>query len=333
MANYRNVLKDRKLITGIGSALVDILINETDRFLDTIGGEKGAMTFADLSQIENAVSVASNEPVVVPGGSACNTAVGVGRLGGSARFVGKCGEGQTAEFYRTALKRCNVDPCLIACDSPTGKVLSVITPDAQRTFLTYLGASAQMNPKEISQAVFRDSAVVHLEGYLLFNTELIFAALDTAKASGALVSLDLASFNVVEEAKDTLDKIVKEYVDILIANEDESYAFTGYADEEKAIETMAEHVDIAVLKVGARGSLIHHDNKVTKILPAGSGQVIDTTGAGDLWAAGFLYGLVNGYSIKDCGRLASLCGYEVCRVVGAHIDDDGWKRIKEQMGE
>ena len=119
-----------------------------------------------------------------------------------------------------------------------------------------------------------------------------------------------------------------EYVDILIANEDEAAAFTGHVDERKAIEALSKRARIAVLKIGERGSYVAHDGKIVKIDPMGKGQAIDTTGAGDLWASGFLFGLTRGYSVERCGRLASACGYEVCQVVGAAIPDEGWTRIK-----
>ncbi len=216
---------------------------------------------------------------------------------------------------------------------PTGRVLSIITPDAQRTMITYLGASADTQPEEITQECFADSAVVHMEGYLLFNPALMTASLKTAKNAGALVSLDLASFTVVEQSKAILEDLIEQYVDILIANEDEAIAYTGLNDEARALDQLAQHVEMAVLKVGARGSFIHHENRVCRIPAQGAGTAIDTTGAGDLWASGFLFGLVNGYTHEKCGRLASACGYEVCQMVGADIPAGGWIRIRKILEE
>jgi len=142
------------------------------------------------------------------------------------------------------------------------------------------------------------------------------------------VSLDLASFTLVGESRDFIEQIVDDYVDILIANEDEALAYTGIQEETEAVEALAEKVDIGVLKIGERGSFIRYDGETLAISAAGSGPVVDTTGAGDLWASGFLYGLVNGMPLAQCGALASACGYEVCRVVGAKIPDDGWQRIR-----
>jgi sugar/nucleoside kinase (ribokinase family) len=198
---------------------------------------------------------------------------------------------------------------------------------------TFLGASSETQPGEITKNCFKNTAIVHIEGYLLFNEDLILTALNAAKEAGARVSLDLASFTVVEESKELLEKIVREFVDILLANEDEALAFTGYSDEIKAVSSLSENTHIAALKVGERGSYIAHAGEIIKVEPMGTGTAVDTTGAGDLWASGFLFGLVNGYSLEKCGQLGSACGYEVCQVVGANIPEKGWQRIKRLLEE
>ena len=194
---------------------------------------------------------------------------------------------------------------------------------------TFLGASAEIRPQDITKAFFKNAAIVHVEGYLLFNPELILKVLKTAKSAGAKISLDLASFNVVQESHGQLQQIVKSFVDILLANEDEALAYTGEKDEIRAIRAMAADAEIAVLKVGERGSFIAYRNQIIPIEPKTGAPVIDSTGAGDLWAAGFLYGLVNGYALEQCGELGSACGYEVCRVIGACIPDAGWERVRK----
>lgn len=332
MANILN-FSGRNIITGIGNALVDILIHEDDAFLEKTGAAKGGMTYVDRTVIEKAVSIASNETMIVSGGSACNTAVGVGKLGGKARFIGKCGEDELGRFFEKDLQKNNVDPLLFKSSSPTGRVLSIITPDAQRSMLTFLGASSEARPDDIRTCNFQDAAIVHIEGYLLFNKDLIYAALSQAKKDGAFISLDLASYTVVEESKDFLAALVRDYVDILIANEDEAESFTGYANERKALEALVANTEIAVINMGKRGSYIAGDGKLLRINAMGTGQAVDTTGAGDLWASGFLYGLVKGYPIKICGRLGTACGYEVCQVIGADIPETGWKRIQAILEE
>ena len=329
MHTFRNRYNDKKLIVGVGSALIDILAHEDEDFLSKTGAVKGGMTYVNKEFIDETLLLSSQPPTLVPGGSACNTVVGVGKLGGAARFVGKCGNGAMGEFFENELKRQNVEPALLRSDSPTGRVLSIITPDAQRSMFTFLGASAETRPQDITKVRFTNAAMVHIEGYLLFNPELILKVLKTAKSAGARVSLDLASFNVVKESHELLQHIVKSFVDILIANEDEALAYTGHKDETRAIQALAADVEIAVLKVGKRGSFIACSDQIVPIQPKTGAPVIDTTGAGDLWAAGFLYGLVNGYALEQCGELGSACGYEACQVVGANIPDAGWERIRK----
>jgi len=328
MSNFKYITSNRQLVAGIGSALVDILIHEDDDFLAKMGAAKGGMTLVGKEDIERTLAKSSARPSVVPGGSACNTVIGVGNLGGKARFVGKCGSGKRGNLIEDDLKRQNVEPALLRVDSPTGCSLSIITPDAQRSMLTYLGASAETRPEDISVNSFKDAAVVLVEGYLLYNPELIKASLSAAKMAGAKIALDLASYTVVAESKTLLEDLVDDYVDILIANEDEAQAYTGHRDERRSLEALAAKVDIAVLKIGPRGSYVTYAGDTIAVNPMGDGRALDTTGAGDLWAAGFLFGLVNGYSIEQCGRLGSACGYEVCQVIGANIPEDGWERIR-----
>jgi sugar/nucleoside kinase (ribokinase family) len=331
MEYYDKIVTGRKVVVGVGSALIDILAHEDDAFVDQAGAVKGGMTYVDNEAIDRILERTTQAPAIVPGGSACNTMVGIGELGGQARFVGKCGNGRMGQLFRSDLKKHGVEPSLFASDSPTGRVLSIITPDAQRSMLTYLGASAETSAREIAAAPLDGAAVVHVEGYLLFNRELILAVLEAAKKAGARVSLDLASFNVVEEARDILPDLVAQYVDILIANEDESLAYTGIRDEAGALEALSRHVDLAVLKLGARGSRIAHQDQRLVVKSHGDGCAVDTTGAGDLWASGFLFGLVNQMPLAQCGDLGSLCGRAVCQVVGANIPADEWHTIRNGM--
>ena len=322
---------DRKLVVGVGSALIDILAHENDEFIEKAGAAKGGMIYVDKEFIEHTLQQVKSKLAMVPGGSACNTTVGIAKLGGQSRFVGKCGNGRMGDFFENDLKSQNVQPALFRSDSPTGRVLSIITPDAQRSMLTYLGASSETQPGEITDRFFNNAAIVHIEGYLLFNPDLILAVMRSARACGARICLDLASYTVVEESRTLLQSIISDYVDILMANEDEALAYTGHRDEARALEQMADSVEIAILKVGERGSYVAQGGKVTAIKARLGKPAIDTTGAGDLWASGFLFGLVNGYPIEKCGEIGSACGYEVCRVVGASIPEEGWQRIRKLL--
>lgn len=318
-------------IAAIGSALVDMCLLEEEVFLIESGAKKGGMTLVDNDFIKGLLQKSSRKPAIVPGGSACNTVLGVGKLGGAARFIGKRGNDELGLLFEKGLHQHNVEPILMESNLPTGNVLSIITPDAQRSMFTYLGASAETLPDEITSDLFTNCALVHIEGYLLFNTALMTAALNAAKKAGALISLDLASYTVVEASRELLEDICADYIDILIANEDEAFAFTGHKDENKALEALSSKTDLAILKLGKRGSLIAHDDKIYTVKPIGDKKPIDTTGAGDLWASGFLYGLVHGYDLDKCGMIGSACGNEVCQVVGASIPEEGWSRIRKYL--
>ena len=198
-------------ITGIGSALVDILINESDEFLTNLGKEKGGMTLVEDKDIQGILTRTNQTPVIVPGGAACNTIVGVGNLGGDARFIGRRGDDGYGQAFEKMVVKCNVEPVVSVSDSPTGKVLTVITPDAQRSMFTFLGASTELDPELISPGMFKNTAISMIEGYLLFNKELMIAAIKAAKASGSLIALDLASFEVVNASRDILEDIIKEF--------------------------------------------------------------------------------------------------------------------------
>ncbi|MCG8617031.1 MAG: adenosine kinase [Desulfobacterales bacterium] len=316
-------------ITGIGNTLVDILINETDAFLESFGKEKGGMTLVGPEVHREILAKTDQTPAVVPGGATCNTIVGVGRLGGEARFIGCRGNDNFGEDLEEQIKACGVKPKFFqADDTPTGKALSVVTPDAQRSMFTDLGASVKLDPARVTKDLFADTAIANVEGYLLFNPDLMNAAVRAAKEAGTRIALDLASFEVVEAAKDILPDLIRDYVDILIANEDEAKAYTGHTDEAKALEALSKDVDYAVLKVGKRGSYVSFEGNTHRIQPVSGNEPVDTTGAGDLWAAGFLYGLAHGLSIEKSGELGSACGYEVCQVMGAQIPDEGWDRIR-----
>ena len=316
------------VVVGVGSALMDILGHEEHAFVENAGGVLGGMVYVDGSHIDNLLPSFATPPQLVPGGSACNTVVGVASLGGAGRFVGKAGNDTLGNQFIQGLEKNKVQPSVIRSGEPTGRVLSIVTPDAQRSMLTFLGASSNLAPTEVGADVFEDASVVLVEGYLLFNRDLITTALINAKKSGARVCLDLASFTVVEHARDFLEDLVEKYVDILIANEDEAKAYTGLEDEEAALRKLGEKSEIGVLKVGERGSYILNQGKITRVQPQTGGAVRDTTGAGDLWASGFLYGLVNDFSMEKSGRLGSACGHEVCQVMGAGIPEDGWRRIR-----
>jgi sugar/nucleoside kinase (ribokinase family) len=318
-------------VVGVGSALMDIILPESEQFLLHHGITKGGMELVGPDRADELLAASGNSARMVPGGSACNATIGLGRLCGKAVFVGTCGDDELGSCLETSIASNNVLPLLEKVATPTGRVLSVITPDAERSMLTCLGASSETSPDRFTPDLFRAADMVHVEGYLLFNEKLIRAVLEAATAAEVPVSLDLASFTVVDANHALVRELVRGYVTVLLANEDEARSYTGTSDENAALELMAEDAGCAVLKVGKRGSRVRTGGVTTTIPPIGDGTAVDTTGAGDLWAAGFLFGLINGMPIEECGRIASMCGYEVCQVEGAHIPDAAWAAIKASV--
>ncbi len=333
MTSYEPMQSKKDLVVGVGAALIDILIHAEESFIEVAGATKGGMNYVEQGAIDATVKLASGRPRVVPGGSACNTMVGIAQLGGRSRFVGKLGSGPVGRQLSADLQNQGVETILFESPTATGRVLSIITPDAQRSMLTCLGAASETRPAEITPACFENGAVVHIEGFLLFNPDLMQAVLTSAQQAGAKICLDLASFTVVEQNREILPGLIAEFVDILIANEDEALAYTGIGDEYQSLDALSRRVDLAVLKLGARGSRIAHAGTQWPVAAYGNGSAVDTTGAGDLWAAGFLYGLVKGWPLVRCGALGSRCGQAVCQVVGANVPGAEWKSIRMFLEE
>jgi len=321
---------DKRLrIIGVGSALVDQLAQVPEAFLATVRGGKGGMVLVDDAEMAAVLARLPRPPAQAPGGSAANTAVGAARLGLPARLLAKVGADANGAFYRQALDAAGVAGVALkeSADAPTGRCLALVTPDRQRTMRTCLGASATLSPAEITVADFADCALAHIEGYLLFNDALMQHVLATAKAAGCRVSLDLAAPEIVREKRAVLPRLLREYADIVFANEDEAAEFAGTRDARAALQQLRACCPTAAVKLGVRGALIAHGNEVCEV-PARVVKAVDTTGAGDLWAAGFLYGLLNGLSPYDAGCCGAWAGAEVVQVTGAVIPEQGWQRLR-----
>jgi sugar/nucleoside kinase (ribokinase family) len=313
----------------VGAALCDILLRESDEFLAQLGKEKGGMTLVELSEINQALKTSKNKSERAPGGSACNTGVGLARLGAKVHFLGKRGSDEAGESMEAQLKAWGLQCHLRHGTEATGQVLSIITPDAQRSMMTYLGAAATLSPDEISVKDFEGFDLVHMEGYLLFNLPFAQKVIALAKSAGCKISLDLSSFEVVRIFKDLLADMLKNDIDLIIANEDEAAAYTD-ASPEASLEIFAPLAEVAVVKLGAEGVLLAQGKQRFKV-SANRVKAIDTTGAGDLWASGFLFGLTQGWSLDKAATLGSQTGAAVVQVVGAVIADKTWADIKSKI--
>ena len=317
----------KDLVVGVGAALIDLLVEESDQFVSALGSEKGGMTLVELPTIDKAINETRAKVKMVPGGSACNTLVGIGNLGGRSRMIGRVGGDELGKAFLEGLKKAGVDRQIRESDAATGRVLSVVTPDAQRTMFTFLGASSSLSPDDINLADFSEAGMVLLEGYLLFNRPVVEKIISLAKQAEAKVVLDLASFQVVDICREFIDELLLDSVDMVLANEDEAKAYTGLGESD-SLEFFAGKVETAVVKIGKQGVLLA-SGKERHSVGAHLVKAIDTTGAGDLWAAGFLFGLTKGMSLANAARLGCKVGSEVVQVMGAVIPEDGWKRVRE----
>ena len=320
-----------KKILGMGNALTDILLRiDNDEVLAKLNLPKGSMQLVDGGKSKEITTLLSEiSPKMATGGSASNTINGITRLGAAAGFVGKIGKDEVGEFFRNDMLNNGVVPHLLYSETPSGQCTVLVSADGERTLCTFLGAACELDAKDLTPEMFVGFDIFHIEGYLVQNHELIRTAVKMAKEAGLQVSVDLASYNVVEENLDFLNEIVRDYIDIVFANEEEARAFTGKEPEEALIH-IADHCDIAVVKIGKEGSFIKSGSERVLVKPR-LANCIDTTGAGDLYAAGFLYGLANGYSLGICGKIGSLVSGNVVEVLGAKMTDEVWKQIHAEI--
>ena len=320
------------IVIGIGSPLIDSLTHVSEEFLVDVPGDKGGMELVEIHHIEGLVERSENNIVHASGGSAANTILGLSQLGMRCTFLGKLGNDKHAEFYAENLSDAGVCTRRFKYSDvhPTGRCLSMITPDSQRTCRTHLGAAMTLAPEEIEVEDFSECTHAHIEGYKLFNRALALRILQCAKEAGCSISLDLASFEVVRSNLDILDEILDDYIDIVFANEDEAQAYCDFNDPLVGLNKLAEHCEVAAVKLGADGAYIQRGNDVVKV-DAPSVDAVDTTGAGDLWAAGFLYGYHQGYDLRLCGLAGSILGSTVVQQTGAAIPSEHWPSIRERV--
>ena len=316
-----------KNILGIGSALVDFLTQIHDeQLLQQLNLPKGGMTYVDAeTSVRIGEMMKSYGCQRASGGSAANTMSGLAQLGVTSGFLSKTGRDEVGQFFEKQMDETHVKPLMLKSDTPTGRVMAFVTDDGERTFATCLGAAAEMCADDIKPELFDGWDIFYIEGYLVANPNMLRKAISTAKAKGLKIAIDLASYNVVEESRDFLLEIINNDVDIVFANEKEAFALTNMEPED-ALHYIAERCEIAVVKVGAKGAFIQRGKEIVTIPPI-KADVIDTTGAGDMWAAGFLAGFVKGESLQKCGMMGAIVAKNIIEVIGAKMDDVRWEKI------
>lgn len=319
-------------ILGLGNALVDLLMIVDDSFVESLSFEKGSMNHIDLDMAKDILKRSESiKKERVTGGSVANAIKGLSKLGVDTGYIGKIGEDEFGDFFRNEMKDNGITPHLFKGEQGTGTAICMISDDSERTFATYLGAAIELTSSDLSIELFNGSTHLFLEGYMVQNHELVTRSLELAREAGLKIAIDLASFNIVEENIDFLKNSVKEFVDIVFANEDEAKVFTGKESPVDAVAVLSEFCGTAIVKTGSKGSLIIDENRNEYKIDPFKVTSVDTTGAGDFYAAGFLFGQSRGLSLDKCGKIGSLLASKVVEVIGAKIPDSNWKSIRNEI--
>ena len=321
-----------KSILGIGNALTDVLaVLPDDTLLKKYHLPKGSMQHVDMETGDHIWEALKEYGVkYVPGGSAANTLTCTAIFGMPSGFIGKIGNDDLGNLFKSTMEQYGVKAQMLYSQKSSGRCMVFITgANAERTFADYMGATLELGPDDLTPEQFAGYDYFHIEGYLVQNQELISKAARLAKQAGCTISIDMASYNVVESNDAFFHNLVENYVDIVFANESEARAFTKMEPRE-AIDELARLCDIAVVKVGKDGSMVKQGDEYHYI-PAWPAATIDATGAGDTYAAGFLYAHSLGMPLKVCGEIGSIIAAKVVEVIGTKIDVPRWRAAKSEI--
>jgi sugar/nucleoside kinase (ribokinase family) len=308
-------------VIGIGNAIVDIIGRCDEAFLTDVGAAKGSMRLVgadDIKQIYKKMGPA----VEISGGSAANTIAGVASFGGKAAFLGTIADDEFGKIFGHDIRSIGVtfDVAPIANGAPTSRSLILVTPDGERTMNTFLGISTSLSEAQLNANLIRESEILYLEGYLFDEPQAkqaFHSALQTAKGSNRKVALSLSDGFCVDRHRGEFLKLIRSGIDILFGNESEIKSLYQTESFDLAAKNASEDAKLAVLTRGEKGSVIFCEAKSIEIAREYVRELVDTTGAGDLYAAGFLFGYAKGYDLAICGQLASLAASEVISHIGA----------------
>lgn len=316
-------------LAGAGSPLVDFTAEVNDSFLqEFIPGCKGGTLNIDDAGRNRLFTALKSKILRTPGGAAANTVCALGRAGVDVTFFGKTGNDEDGNYFRTELRKSGVSTdWLLNSDGQTGYCISLVTPDAERTMRSNLGVSTQISRKELSNCRWQECSWLLTEGYMLQipGFETVFGS---AKKAGCSTALDLSSIELARRFGKTMPELLKKGVDLIFCNSDEATALTGVDSPEKNVEYLADLCGLAVVKLGAKGSLVkRRGESFIRIAAYSFGAAVDTTAAGDHYAAGFFYGLAKGETPDKCGFYGSVLGGAATAVPGSRIPDKLWQQV------
>ena len=321
-----------KRILGIGNALVDVLTKvDNEQILSELHLPKGSMQLLSTEAYAEVTRRMQALPTkLTTRGSACNTLLALSHLDAPTGMIGKIGDDENGRFFASYFAQRGISTRLLHDSRPTGVASTFITPDGQRTFGTYLGAAARLTADELQQAWFEGYDYFYIEGYLVQNHDLVLRAIELAHAAGCEVCLDLASYNIVEADLDFFRALMPS-IDIVFANEQEAQALTGL-EARAALDALAATCHIAVVKIGKHGVWACHGTEVAHCPARDVPVVVDTTAAGDYFAAGFMHALAAGEPLATCIARGSLLAGHIIEVVGTELPDATWQQLRLQCG-
>ncbi len=323
-------------VIGIGNAIVDVLAETEESFLARHGLDKGVMTLIDADRAKSLYD-AMAPGLEMSGGSAANTIAGLASLGGAGAYIGKVRNDQLGGVFSHDLRAIGIDFRTGAATAgpPTARCLIFVTPDAQRTMQTFLGASVELGPEDVDETAIGAARVTYLEGYLFDPPrarEAFVRAAEIAHAKGRKVALTLSDPFCVDRHRAEFLHLVEHHVDILFANEAEIVSLYEVDEFAGALARVRGHCEVAAMTRSERGSVVVAGGDVYEVPAEKVARVVDTTGAGDLYAAGFLYGLTRGYELAACGRIGSICASEVISHFGARPETSLAKLVAQKIG-
>ena len=333
---FSKQIQDKNIdLVGIGNAIVDIIVNVDDQFLKKYKLEKGSMNLID---IEGSDKILRNCEVSkkVSGGSSANTVVSLAKLGNNVEFIGRVKNDYFGNFFSDNIKESgtsfNSKP--VKSEASSAHSIILITPDAQRTMCTYLGASAEFEPNNINYASIRKSKFLYLEGYL-WDSDLakkaFLEAANIARESNTKIILSLSDSFCVDRHRNSFLDLIDEYIDILFCNESELKSLFKEDNIKNCINRIESLCELVVVTLGNKGSIIVNEKKLIEVNPISTGQVIDTTGAGDIYAGGFIHGLINNLPLKICGDIGSCFAGHIITQLGSRSDINLNNLIKEYI--
>ncbi len=323
-------------VAALGNAIVDVIAEVDERFLDEFSIPKGGMVLIDTERAE-AVTKAFKDTVTVAGGSAGNTCACLASFGGTARFIGTVADDELGAAYRKSMTDVGVahDTPALTDGSPTGRCLISVTPDAERSMLTYLGAAGEIHPRHVLDGDFETAQICYLEGYNFEAPDSRAACIEAAtraKNAGRFTAMTMSDSGMVQRQLEPLKQFLTDKVDMIFANQAEAEMLTGESDPAAAVEVIRNSCLWGAVTLSGEGSLVFGPEgqlvKVDAIPPA---QLVDTTGAGDAYAAGWLYGFTKNHGLEECGKLGALAATEVISHMGAR-PETSLRKLAQQKG-